>query len=214
MPPFLYLEKDMAEHVTLTDPYIHEPKGASTAPAGSAYVANGAGSGAWTPVLTGPDFGIETLLVGQSTAAAQNPTGLDAPMQIEFGAAQFGPSDPVMLSGTGVITFNQPGLYRVTVAGQVGRAGGAGISKLHARGLRNGVQVIPTHTYFIDNADVLQILSINNWYEVTAGFTLVYQLVRDSTGNNSGGLIKSTPSTAGWLVSPSSFLAVQRYVDA
>ena len=37
------------EHNTITDPEIHEPKGASTANAGEIYVANGAGSGVWTP---------------------------------------------------------------------------------------------------------------------------------------------------------------------
>lgn len=36
------------EHNILTDPDIHEPKGISGASAGSVYVANGAGSGAWT----------------------------------------------------------------------------------------------------------------------------------------------------------------------
>lgn len=35
-------------HSSLTDPYIHEPKGASNAAAGRVYVANGSGSGAWT----------------------------------------------------------------------------------------------------------------------------------------------------------------------
>lgn len=35
-------------HSTLTDPYLHEPKGAAAATAGKVYVANGSGSGAWT----------------------------------------------------------------------------------------------------------------------------------------------------------------------
>lgn len=34
-------------HSTLTDPYLHEPKGVSSAPAGSTYVADGAGTGTW-----------------------------------------------------------------------------------------------------------------------------------------------------------------------
>ena len=34
-------------HNTLTDPYLHEPKGASTAATGAIYIANGAGSGTW-----------------------------------------------------------------------------------------------------------------------------------------------------------------------
>jgi hypothetical protein len=37
-------------HSTLTDPYLHEPKGVSTASANEVYVANGSGSGAWKTV--------------------------------------------------------------------------------------------------------------------------------------------------------------------
>lgn len=42
----------MAEHSTLTDPELHEPKGASTASSGDVYVADGAGSGSWTTLPT------------------------------------------------------------------------------------------------------------------------------------------------------------------
>lgn len=35
-------------HSTITDPDLHEPKGASTASAGQVYLANGSGSGTWT----------------------------------------------------------------------------------------------------------------------------------------------------------------------
>ena len=40
----------MVAHNTLTDPELHEPKGASTAASGSVYISNGAGSGAWTSI--------------------------------------------------------------------------------------------------------------------------------------------------------------------
>lgn len=35
-------------HSTLTDPYLHEPKGIASAGAGNVYISNGAGSGTWT----------------------------------------------------------------------------------------------------------------------------------------------------------------------
>lgn len=35
-------------HSTLTDPYLHEPKGVASASSGDVYVANGSGSGTWT----------------------------------------------------------------------------------------------------------------------------------------------------------------------
>lgn len=34
-------------HSTLTDPYLHEPKGVASANANEVYVANGSGSGVW-----------------------------------------------------------------------------------------------------------------------------------------------------------------------
>lgn len=36
-------------HSTLTDPYLHEPKGVASANANEVYVANGSGSGSWEP---------------------------------------------------------------------------------------------------------------------------------------------------------------------
>lgn len=35
------------QHSTITDPHVHEPKGASTAANATVYVSNGAGSGTW-----------------------------------------------------------------------------------------------------------------------------------------------------------------------
>jgi len=39
-------------HSTLTDPFLHEPKGVAAASSGDVYVANGSGSGAWTAKQT------------------------------------------------------------------------------------------------------------------------------------------------------------------
>jgi len=47
-------------HSTLTDPYLHEPKGAGTAVAGAQYVADGAGSGDWkTAYNTGSEIHVD-----------------------------------------------------------------------------------------------------------------------------------------------------------
>jgi hypothetical protein len=40
----------MAEHVNLTDPHLHEPKGASGAAVNTVYVSDGLGSGDWVKV--------------------------------------------------------------------------------------------------------------------------------------------------------------------
>ena len=38
----------MADHASLTDPNLHEPKGVAGANAGEVYVADGSGSGSWS----------------------------------------------------------------------------------------------------------------------------------------------------------------------
>ena len=43
----------MAQHKDLTGAELHEPKGADSASDGDVYVANGAGSGAWTAIYSG-----------------------------------------------------------------------------------------------------------------------------------------------------------------
>lgn len=49
-------------HSSLTDPYLHEPKGAASASSGDVYVANGAGSGAWTAKETLIELSLEGYL--------------------------------------------------------------------------------------------------------------------------------------------------------
>lgn len=45
------------QHSVISDPHVHEPKGASTAGAGTVYVSDGSGSGSWTTVdLTSVDW--------------------------------------------------------------------------------------------------------------------------------------------------------------
>lgn len=53
------------EHKDLTGTQLHEPKGASTATAGSVYVANGSGSGAWSP-LTGTIYNVNRFAVAST----------------------------------------------------------------------------------------------------------------------------------------------------
>jgi hypothetical protein len=70
------------QHSVLTDPQLHEPKGASTASSGKVYVANGSGSGAWQ-FIAGHSYGdlyITSSSVSQTLSAASalaklNPTG-------------------------------------------------------------------------------------------------------------------------------------------
>lgn len=58
------------EHSTLTDPDIHEPKGASSASANSAYIADGSGSGSWTVIRNLNKIYLSTQIADVSTAGS------------------------------------------------------------------------------------------------------------------------------------------------
>lgn len=55
----------MALHSVLTDPNLHEPKGASTASIGTVYTSNGAGSGSWVA----PPYTLSVTIPDISTAS-------------------------------------------------------------------------------------------------------------------------------------------------
>lgn len=134
---------------------------------------------------------IERLLNATSLAVNQFPTGLGPSnaIQIEFGVAQFGPTDPVQIDVNGSITFNEGGLYRVKIAAQIGRSGAAGVSEVLLRALINGVQAGRTVAAKLENANSLTPYTDEAWLNIPAGVVVTYEMMRDESGNDSGGLV-------------------------
>lgn len=87
------------QHSTLTDPNLHEPKGISTAAASTAYLANGSGSGTWTPVnrLPGTGWGqySNSVYVGTNVLAISTSDVL-LPFDTAVNVTQL----PISLTGT------------------------------------------------------------------------------------------------------------------
>ena len=87
------------QHSSLSDPNLHEPKGASTAAANGVYLSNGSGSGAWTPVNRTPGTGwgqySNALYVG-TTALAISTTEVLVPFDTNAVVTQL----PISLTGT------------------------------------------------------------------------------------------------------------------
>jgi hypothetical protein len=99
------------QHNLITDPDIHEPKGAAAAAAGKVYISDGAGSGSWQypPGKAHGEIYIDAGATSQTLSAASayaklNPTG-------EWTA---GVSNVLTLgAGTGTITLTQAGTYMI-----------------------------------------------------------------------------------------------------
>jgi len=129
------------QHDVIQDPYIHEPKGASTASAGEIYISDGLGSGSWA--LPSTDGVGAAISLGKTTnnTAATTITALDTYYPV---AGTFTEEDAVGMTTTvasGRITVVTPGSYLAS----------ASLSMISSRStavvcftiLVNGVQVGP-----------------------------------------------------------------------
>lgn len=206
------------QHVDIPNVGLHEPKGVSSALVDQIYIANGAGSGSWSDIPANPfnpsTIVIDRVLDGLSLAAVQAPAAVDTPLQIEFGAGVNTIADPVMLSTAGALTINEAGTYRIKISLAYGRTGGAGVSELYFRALINGTQAGQSVHAKVSSADVYIPYSDEAWLTIPAGVVITYELLRDSSGNNSGGLYSGNPTLAGWADNPSATIRVERWVAA
>ena len=152
---------------------------------------------------------LEKLLEGK-TFTDLNPDGTDNPLQISFGAAQNGPTDPVQLDADGTVTFNDAGVYLIGFTGGFGRSGASGTSELRVRAQFNLVPNDPVLAIKLNNSSdrIPFFLALSR--RVEAGDTLKVFVLRDSTGNDSGGLLSAVTTFAGWSDAPSSGILVQR----
>ena len=149
-----------------------------------------------------------TQVLNASSTASQNPSGLNTALQVSFGPAQGTASDPVMIDAAGTVTFNQTGLYLVNGMGNIHRAGPSGIALLLFRGLVNGSQAGIIKGFELDTADVMMPYEITIPFSVSvAGTTFSFQIMRDSSGADDGGLIPQV--TAGpWDNIPSANMQI------
>lgn len=148
-------------------------------------------------------FQFTPVLVAQSTVT-QAPSALDTPLQVTFGAAQGTSGDAVMISSGGLITFNETGLYLINGYGSVERQGSSGgTAILLFRFLVNGTQAGSVKAFHLDTPNVSTPYEITFPINITTvGTTASFQIMRDSSGTNAGGLYPHT-NLGGWSNVPS-----------
>jgi len=205
------------EHKDIVDAQRHEPKGAGSAIINHVLTSNGDGTTEFKDPNGLVDVGnltFDTQLTGFSTASSQQPASQDSPIKVEFGAAQGTVSSPVQLDVAGKLTFNEAGAYRVRAIFQYGRTGSTSQADLFARAIVNGAQIGNSVGAAVDTAGILISSSIESWVVLPAGAELEYELVRDSSGTNAGGLFSATPTVAGWNFAPSASITIDRIVGA
>jgi len=155
---------------------------------------------------------IETLFTGRSVAVSQNPTGTDAPLQIEFGPAQLGVADPVQLNLDGSVTINEANTYTFVITLPTGRLGASGNSELYGRALINGAQVGSSVYAILDNANIVTPLQFTLNIPMEVVDVLTVEIIRDSAGNDSGGLISGDPTAVDWENASSAAITCSRLI--
>ena len=150
----------------------------------------------------GTGFGLTNVLNASDTTN-QTPSGLDSALQVTFGSAQGTVTDPVMVDALGNITFNESGVYLFNGYANFARGGlSGGVAVIAFRALFNGVQAGVTKVVEIKDADDMIPYDLTLPINATAGDVLTWEIIRDSSGADYGGLYTHT-LLGGWTNIPS-----------
>jgi hypothetical protein len=155
--------------------------------------------------LTANTLSVPQVLNGTSFAT-QAPSALDTPLLVSFGAAQS--NVDVSLDAGGTITFNTGGVYFINAFGSVERQGSSGgVAILLFRVLLNGTQISATKGFHLDSPNLDIPYEVTIPFKAQAGDVMRFQIMRDSSGINQGGLYGHTV-LGGWPNVPSSQIQI------
>ena len=162
------------------------------------------------PAVSGGDVTVLSVEVLRAESFLQQlPTGLGAELQVEFGALQSNAF--FSLAADGALTCNATEEYDFRVTFSVGRRGAAGgTSQIYIRSLVDGVQLSSSLHAIIDNPDIEIPIITNFIADLTAGEVVTFEIIRDTDGNDSGGLEPGVPDVIGWNDAPSAQLVINR----
>ena len=155
--------------------------------------------------LTVNTLNVPQVLNGTSFVT-QAPSALDTPLLVSFGAAQS--NVDVSLDAGGTIVFNTGGVYFINAFGSVERQGSSGgVAILLFRVLLNGTQIRATKGFHLDTPNLDIPYEVTIPFKAQAGDSLRFQIMRDSSGVNQGGLYGHTV-LGGWPNVPSSQIQI------
>lgn len=154
-------------------------------------------------ISEGISFGVTPVLAGVSNVN-QEPIGLNTALQVNFGPAQGNINTAVELLSNGDVVFNQSGLYLFNGYANFERQGSSGgVAIVAFRALINGVQITPTKAVEINSVGVSTPYELTVPIQANQGDVLKWEIMRDSSGTNAGGLYTRT-LLGGWSNIPSS----------
>lgn len=203
------------QHNTLSDPDLHECKGAVAATAGQVIVAQGNGTAIFRK-LNYTDLGTKVTVFGyvpvlssSNTSATQIPSASDTAKQVLFGSAQS--TTNVSNDALGNITFNVAGQYAIRYGFSF--FGGTGGAVIFFRVLINGNPIEPTHRVAPSTGEITEFCE-TFFIDASANDVLTFQIVSDSTGASIGGLSQAAPVASGWSSTPTAEITIYKFSGA
>lgn len=155
--------------------------------------------------LTASNIQFIQVLNGFSTLS-QAPSALDTPIIVSFGPGQS--NAYVILEDGGKVQFLQSGAYFINAYGSVERQGSSGgVAILLFRARLNGTQISTTKAFHLDNVDLSTPYEVSIPFQAEAGDVLDFQIMRDSSGVNAGGVYPHT-NLGGWSNVPSTQIQI------
>lgn len=137
------------------------------------------------------------LILSEVSDLAQNPTGVDTPTQITYGAGGTSSDGSITLASDGNLTFNETGFYALKARYRFGRDGAAGVSNLFnwveisVDGGNNWDVIGNAIDVTLRNSSEVNIFFDLSILEFQQGVMLRAMFARSSTGSDFGGLIPS-----------------------
>lgn len=153
---------------------------------------------------------VEINVLSAASYVDQEPVGTDAPLQLTLGPAQTTPHFD--LDAAGAITVLQAGPYSFRIRMQFGRTSNPSVAIMFARLLINGVQAGDSAYSSSSNSSDSEPATFSGDIELDVGDIVSLEIVRDSQGENSGGLYAQTPTLGDWADAPSVIVNVTQVV--
>lgn len=168
----------MVDHVNITDPNIHEPKGVATANEGEVYVADGLGSGAWA-VLSSQYCNIYTVEADALSVGTIGTTAQTLPF------ANDGPERTAVAdSANNRITLTTGGIYWVSFSCSFSTAAAGDAGLYEFKVLDDGAATTLAVAKQMSGTSDSGSCSVAGFVTVAAGSQLTVSIESDEAGNS------------------------------
>ncbi|AUR98537.1 hypothetical protein NVP1253O_13 [Vibrio phage 1.253.O._10N.286.45.B12] len=197
-------------HASLPDERLHQPKGAASAASDTWLRANGDGTTTFSSLPTSELQVVDSI--SSLSLASQQLASEGDEAQITFGTPETSASGSVAIGSDGSITFNESGIYSITLNRNVTRSANNSINTVAFSVRLNGTQVTETALASLDNADPGLGLGSSGTgiLQATAGDVLTYHMLYLEGNAGTIGISPATVAATGWGNVPSAQVSISK----